>query len=165
MRNRETEVARVEALAPPVPAIEAIRRNLAYQFIHALAGTQPLAEGNMTDLARALMEKAKAGDVKAMRLAVDVIGVASPAPAVTVNNDNRTQLFVSDLRCLVVAVLTKEGPATTAALAQRLDIMPERLLPALDHGWFRKDGECWLLSAEGIRALAHERGGSGMAGA
>lgn len=136
-------IKQIEESAPPVPAAEALRRNLLHRMFSAVSGE------DVDAIVRKQVEKATSGDSKAARLILSMIQTANE-PTVTINNDNRGQVFLSEVRLQIVHVLRAEGKLDTVELARRLNTTQDRVRPALDHDWFEKEADGWHLTSKAM---------------
>lgn len=154
-REVVSRVAELEAVAPPVDGVVALRRSLLYAMLNEVKDT------DMKEIVRAQMDKAKEGDTKAARLIMDMVSSGrDSAPthmqqAIVVNGREKESRkaetpFLSDTREQIVHVLAQQGPLHAAKLASVLHAPLPHVLEALnDHHWFEKEANGWHVSAKG----------------
>lgn len=150
MRKREVKVAKVEAIAPPVSAIEALRCNLLY----AMYGE--VSVGDMRLIVRAQVEKAIAGDGKAAQRIIDMVqaggnqgrqGVTHMQQAIIVNGTAHATM--SEFRCDLVRLIAAKGPQKFQAIVDQFaagDVLPSRIDQALQHEWFEDESDGWHIT-------------------
>lgn len=166
MATSRTDMLAMERVAPPVSAIEALGRNMLYQFLHALNGTDAPFQGNATDVARVLVEKAKGGDMKAMKEFISLLTVSagvsgserSPGggvnQVVSVSNTNAVVNdagSMSEFRRNLVYLLNREGPLKSDVIAVKTLHQNDRALlaQALNHDrWFSLQRGRWNITEE-----------------
>lgn len=146
-RGSVNRIKDMEAAAPPVPPIEALRRNLLYAMF------QGVTTDNMQAIVAKQVEKALEGDHKAAVFVRDMVQAgASQVGGVqnlTINNiEQQTNIFMAELRRQIVAVLAYRGPMATRVIADELRVMTDRVGEALDHEWFEQESDGWHISKQ-----------------
>jgi hypothetical protein len=128
-----SRIAQMEALAPPVDPLEALRRN----FVEAL-----FPGGDVTDVAEAMRlqrEKARSGDTKATEFVVRT-GLALVKGAERAKPGPAPVPDLHEWRINLAHVIASEGPLTDVELLYRTGgrLMYTDVLAALNHDWFER---------------------------
>lgn len=148
-RAKAKSVTAIESTAPPVPALEALRRNLLYAMFGGVTGD------DMRAIVAKQVEKAREGNDRSARLIIDMVQAGGGTPAVqvsqtvAVNQDNRQFKFLSDTRRIIANLLAGAGPQQTEGIVGTLHSPLDHTLRALDHPWFRREADAWLLTEKG----------------
>jgi len=144
------KIAAMEEAAPPLPAVESLRRNL----LHAMF--QAVREDDIAAIVVKQVEKAKEGDSKAARLLIELVQAGAPtaAPthmqqAIVVTGNDKGIRFMSDARRNMVHLLAATGPLTTVEVAKTMHLMLHDTAGALDHDWFVKHHDHWTVTPQG----------------
>lgn len=143
-----------------------------------LAAFNGITEGDMTDMMKAVMAKAKEGDVRAIKFVLDFVGAGAPAqPQVQVHlhKTKRTSKATQEhtapprpepakadppqavpaapgvtvLRRLAARVLLADGVTPGPALAAVLEVGPDELRHVLACDWFRQAAGGYELTPAG----------------
>lgn len=137
----------MEQAVPPLPPVEALRRNLLYAMFGAVT------EEDMACVVAKQVEKAKQGDSKAARLLIDMVRGEAPGPsrtqmqqAIVVTGNAKGIQFISDTRRQIVQLISATGPLTTVDVAGKMHLMLNDAAGALDHPWFAKREERWHIT-------------------
>jgi hypothetical protein len=131
--------------APTISAIEALRRNLRWNLLNEITGD------DMREIAKVVTEKAKAGDLKAVKMVNDMISGPESGPSVSVRNSFNVEGSVIDaivkVREQIAHLIRFCGPKATEEVAQRLNLNGEITMRALQCDWFERDNGKWHLNA------------------
>lgn len=161
-------------MAPPPAGIGAWAEKLRQ------AAYDAVKEGDVQDLIRVQMEKAKAGDLKAAQFVLDFLTGGAPKvhlQKVVVYKESRTVQRhskprpeavedralpaepamiapppVKVLRRLAAKILAAEGPTPAPAIAGQLEVEADHLPRILECDWFKLTGGKWALTPEGRQA-------------
>jgi len=105
----------------------------------------------MREIAKVVTEKAKAGDLKAVKMVNDMIASPESGPSVSVRNSFNVEGGVVDaivrIRESIAHLIRNCGPKATEEVAQHLNLTGEVTMRALRCDWFERDSGKWHLNA------------------
>lgn len=145
--------------SPPVPAIEALRRNLLYAMFKGVA------TGDMTEIVAAQVKKAKGGDPKAARLIMDMTRASDGGStvhmqqAIICGGKDGAMVVLSELRQMLVRIIASQGAQRAEVLAAQLEprgVLRPRVESALEHEWFEREADGWHITAKARAEVLEE---------
>jgi hypothetical protein len=140
-----SRIAQMEALSPPVDAVEALRRNIVEIYFPG-GSTQDLAEVVASQKAKALAGDQKAADSYQKNALAIWRGVEArrekPGPAPVPN--------LHEWRINLAHVIASDGPLTDVELLHRTGgrLMYTDVLAALNHDWFERAAGKYGITAD-----------------
>lgn len=147
----ERRLGEMERAAPPVGAIEALRRSAAYAVIKSVS-----AEADGAAIGAKLVDMARDGDIEAIKVYSRMVGADAPARPSTVSATqvnffgaaeaaDLDEAMLCELRRQIVFILAeRKGRGMTApAIGRDLNLRPYVILLAVNHPWFRQEADGW----------------------
>ena len=138
----------MEAVAPPVNPVQALKSNLQMTLLEAIK------EQDIQEIAGSLAAKAKTGDLKAIQMLFDLV-MPKETPTVNVKQikpDERQTHVI-----LIAECIGESGPLKPREIAAEVGLPQTVVSEVLNHEWFEKDEDGIHLSQIGWNAIRSEK--------